>query len=399
MSRIATIIAARQAPMIGHLGAYANTLTDLIPSLYDGLDIVSREVVGMIPSVSRSASAERAAVGQTVTYHVAPEATLEDIAPSMTIPEPDDKTIGNGTLTITNSKMTNFGIVGEEARGLNNGGPGWQAIQADLFAQGLRTITNQIESDWFAAGVAAASRAVGTAGTTPFSSGVGDSAQLRKVLTDNGAPKDGRSLVVSTTTGAQLLTNTQLTKANESGTIMSLRQGEILDLHGFSIKETGQGVEHTAGTGSGFVTNGALAEGATTITVDTGTGTVLAGDIVSFAGSAHKYVVATALSGGSFTIYGPGLVDAIADGVAMTVGADYDANLGFTKDAFVGALRAPALPPEGDAAIDRMMITDPRSGLSFEVAVYAGFRKVMYMVGAAWGQKAIKPAHMALLLG
>lgn len=40
----------------------ANTLNSLIPTLYESLDIVSRELVGFIPSVALDANAARAAV-------------------------------------------------------------------------------------------------------------------------------------------------------------------------------------------------------------------------------------------------------------------------------------------------------------------------------------------------
>ena len=36
-----------------------NTLTGLIPDLYEALDVVSREMVGMIPSVMLDAQAAR----------------------------------------------------------------------------------------------------------------------------------------------------------------------------------------------------------------------------------------------------------------------------------------------------------------------------------------------------
>ena len=404
--KIQAILASHQAPMIGHLSAYANTLTGLIPSLYEGLDVVSRELVGFIPSVARSATTERAAVGQNVTYHVAPAANVSDITPSNTVPNPTDQTIGTGTLTITKARAAEFGVIGEEVRGLNANGAGWANVQADMFAQGLRALTNEIESDLSVAAAAAASRATGTAGTTPFASTLGDSAQIRKNLDDNGAPASGRSLVINTAAGAALRTLAQLTKANEAGTLMTLRQGELLDLHNISIKETAQSVSHTKGTGSGATTNAAgYAVGATTITLaSAGTGTIVAGDVITFAGDTNKYVVVTGdtdvSNGGTVVIAAPGLRQAIpASATAITVGNTYAANVGFSQNAVVLAQRAPALPPEGDLAMDRMSMVDPRSGLTFELSVYPLYRKVRYEVATAWGVKAVKPEHIALLLG
>ena len=74
---------------------------------------------------------------------------------------------------------------------------------------------------------------------------------------------------------------------------------EMLDR--FNIVMAQDVKEHTAGTGSGYLVDDAsLSKGDTTITVDTGSGTILAGDVVTIA--SQKYVVATALSGSTFTI-------------------------------------------------------------------------------------------------
>lgn len=403
MSRLNAMLLARTGPMIGHLAAYAhaNTLTNLFPDLFAGVDVVSRELVGFIPSVYRNSDAARAAVGESVRYHIAPAATVVDVTPAMAVPNPADQTIGSATMTITKARAAEFGFVGEEQRGLNNG-PGYLSVQADMVAQGVRALVNEIEADLALAAKLGASRAYGTSGTTPFASGVGDSAQLRKMLDDNGAPLTGRSAVISTATGANLRSNTQLTKANEAGSMMTLRQGELVDLHGISFKESGQAAAHTAGTGSAYTTSAAgFAVGTTSIPIITGTGTVLAGDVVSFAGDTNKYVVVTGVAApGTIVIAAPGLRRAIpAAATAMTISASYTANVGFTQNAIHLITRAPELPQEGDLALDRMMLTDPRSGMTFEVSLYPGYRKIRAEIAVAWGYKVTKSEHVHLLLG
>ncbi len=386
--------------------AYANTLTGLIPDLYAGMDVVSRELVGFIPSVFRNSSAERAAVNEAVTYPIVPSLASANITPAMAIPEPTDYTVGNDNIKITKSKAVAFGFVGEEQKGLNNG-PGFLTLQADFFAQALRTLVNEIETDLGTEAYQNASRAYGTAGTTPFASTVGDTAQLGKILDDNGCPLSERALVIDTSAGAALRTLSNLTKVNEAGTSMTLRDGELLNLNRFSVKESAGIQTFTKGTnnGSASTNNAGYAIGATTITLaSAGTGTILAGDYVTFAGDTNKYLVITGdadvSNGGSIVISAPGLRVAIAasNTVITTVGSAVR-NIGFTRSALHLVTRAPALVNDEDAASESMMITDPRSGLTFEIRVYKGYRKTRYEVGAAWGVKATKRAHIAALLG
>jgi hypothetical protein len=73
--------------------------------------------------------------------------------------------------------------------------------------------------------------------------------------------------------------------------------------------------------------------------------------------------------------------------------------MAFNRSAIVLATRLPERPSAGDMAIDVTTLIDPRSGLAFEVAIYPGYRKVVYEVSLAWGFEVIKPQHTALLIG
>jgi hypothetical protein len=316
----------------------------------------------------------------------------------MAVPSAINQVIGNSPLTLSKNKYAGFSWTGEETYSVDQG-PGFLTIRQGQIAQAFRALVNEMENDVCDALALGASRAFGTAGTTPFASTLGDSAQVRKILDDNGAPASGRSLVINTSAGAALRTLGQLTKANEAGTAMTLRDGELLNLHGFSVRESAQINNATAGTGSGYLINEAsgYAVGATSLTLDTGTGTILAGDIITI--GTNKYVVKTALASNVVVIESPGLVDAVANNAEVTVNATSARNLAFSSDAIVLATRLPIFPSEGDLAIDNEVITDPRTGISFDLRVYPGDGMVLYRIHALWGWKVLKPAHSALLLG
>lgn len=384
----------------------ANTITSLFPDLYSALDVVSRELVGFIPAVNRDSTHERAAVGQTVRSFVAPASTASDITPAVTPPDDGDQTIGSTTLSITKARRVPVRWNGEQSLALNNGGPGVLNVRAQQFAQAMRTLCNEIETDLAALHVNA-SRAYGTAGTTPFASDLSDPAQLRKILADNGQWGSDMHLIIDTSAGAKMRTLAQLTKANEAADASMLRQGVLLDLHGFQIRESAQvkqGV--TVGTAASATTNAAgYAVGATVITLaSAGTGTLIAGDVITFAGDTNKYVVASGdadvSNGGTITLAAPGLRVAMSAATkAITVVAAAARNMAFARHSLQLATRAPALPDGGDAAVDRQIITDPRSGLSFEVAMYAQYRQMQYEISAAWGVGFTKAEAIALLLG
>lgn len=387
-------------------GPQANLLTGLMPHLWAGLEVVSRELVGLIPGVNRNASVERAALNQAVSYTITPQMRTHDNTPAMSVPEPEDHDQELGSVQITKSKNVNFGFVGEEQLALT-AGLGAGALQAQYFASALRVLVNEVERDGMLAAYKKASRAWGTPGTVPFSNDkMTDAAQLKKILDDNGAPATGRSLVIDTSTGAKLREIYNLTRVNESGTTLTLRDGELLPLVGFSVRETGQSVQHDAGSAAGATTNTAgYAVGARVITLaSAGTGDIKAGDVITFAGDTNKYVVesgdASVANGGTITLQKPGLRVAIpTSATAITVLADYSVNLGMSPDAMILMARAPAIPQEGDMAVDSFLLVDPRSGIAFDVRVYVGYKKVRYEVGLAWGWGVPNPEHLALLMG
>lgn len=382
-----------------------HTLTDLAADIYKAVENVGRELVGMIPAVTINAGAEAAAKDDTVRAAFAPAVAPTTLTPAMTIPEGTGQTVANKTMTLDTMETVEIPFTGEGIRHLQNG-VGYETVYGDMIAQAFRAHANAIESALVTATRAAACRAWGTATTTPFGTAndYTDASNVLRILKDNGAGAFNNQLVINTAAGANFLG--KQSAVNAAGTDSILRQGVILDLAGMPIRESGQLGSHTAGTAASATTdNAGYAIGATTITLaSAGTGTILAGDVIKFAGDANQYVVVTGdadvSDGGTVVLQSPGLRQAIpAAATAITMIATHSDNLAFAKQAVELAIRAPADPFGGDAAVDQMMVQDPHSGLAFAIAVYKGRKKAMIAVDCLYGVKVWSPEYVALLLG
>lgn len=310
-----------------------------------------------------------------------------------------DQNIGTVDVKITKSKMAPVKWNGEEQLALGPSGT-YNTILADQFKQAFRALANEVEAD-LGALYFGASRAVGTAGTTPFGvkDDLSDAALARQVLEDNGAPTTDLQMVLGSSAIANLRgKQSVLFKVNESGTEQLLREGVLGRLEGFNIHSSAGVKRAPKVAATGYLVNGEKKEGDVLISIDTGSGSISAGQIVTFAGDPNQYVVAAATSN-LITLAAPGLRQDLADDTAITVVGSFTANMAFDRNAFLLASRTPAMPEGGDNADDVMNVTDPISGITFQIALYRQYRQVRYEVGLAWGVSSVKPAHGCLILG
>jgi len=383
-----------------------NTLTGLIQTIYKSLDTVSREQVGFIPAVRRfDFDNKKVAQNEPITYPVVPSfGAPSAISASNIISDPSGITVGHNTILMDNVNMISWGWNGEEATGLGNSGI-FATTQTDAFTQAFRAFALQIEQT-IAALAIQGSRASGTAGTIPFTTtdDLSDLNNPREILQNNGQYFPGKMQMVLSNTALNKLRSKQgiVFKANEAGTMDRQLTGVVTQLEGWNLHETVSAPSHTAGTGALYVVDGNVAAGATTIAIKTGSGTVVAGDVVAIPsanGVTYKYLVKTGVvAAGNIVITAPGVVSAISDGATVTIEATYKANVAFQQDAITLISALPNLPENGDQAVNRINVQDKWTGLLFEVSEYKGFRKTIYVVAAAFGAAVVKPEGVALLV-
>lgn len=383
-------------------------LTNLTEIIYAARDQVARELVGFLPSVIVNGGSERVSIGGTVESLRSVKPVLNtSFTPAMTIPAGDDVKPEKDFMTIGQVANVKIPFTGEAALKLDNTA-GRQSLQ-DTFAQSLRVMVNAIEAHTGVIIKNGASRAIGTAGTTPFATDHKLLNSVGQILRDNGCPQQDGQLVfvMDTNAGTNFRNLTNLYKVNESGDDSLLRQGTLGEIAGFKMKESAGVAVHTKGTGASATTsNAGFAKDVNLLALAAaGTGTILPGDVINIAteNNGINYVVNSGdvdvSNGGSITIGQPGLRTAIATSArAITVGNNYTANLGFHRSAIEVVMRPPAMPGK-DAAVDRITMFDPRSGLSFDVALYLGYGMVMYDITCFYQAKVWKPEFVATLMG
>lgn len=373
----------------------ANTLTALAPTAFSAAKEVAAEPFGAVAAINANFDDKGVAKGDTVSVMVAPTRAASDFTPAATSSSGTDATAESIGVQITKSRKVSWHLTGEQIRSLDNG-PSSAAWIGDLLKEGMRTLRNEAESDCVTAIKTGASRATGTAGTNPFASALTTLADARKILRDNGAPMSDLQFVGDSTSEANLLKLGVVLDASQAGSDAERRSGMIRRQYGFEMRTSGQIGVHTKGTGTSYQLSAAGSVGDKTINVDTGSGTLLAGDIVTVAGTSHKYVANSALSGGTFTIGRPGLLAAEADNDAITIGNDYTPNLCFERNAVVGVMRPPLVP--ANPTIEQLLVSDDK-GMTYLLLDISQYGQRTWELHLAWGFKAINSEFISILLG
>lgn len=354
----------------------------------------------MLPSTTISAKASMVKKGQTVEIPVTPMGENEDVQEGVT-PTGGPDQISTVEMTIQKIRRAKPIVwTGEEELGVSGSGM-LDPIQVEQYAQRVRALRNEMEQDACLAAVIGAvegGNVLGTIGTNPFASNTKALTEALKILEDNGAPTSDLQAVLNTTSGRNLRDIENLQKVDAAGTSALLRQGALGSLFGFTIRESA-GMFHDKGTASNYLVNGGASAGATQVTIDTGSGTFKANDLVKFGTDTKYYVVKEDVASGGTTLkLTTPLADDVADNAAVTVQA-YHPNCAFARGSIILASRAPFVPSRGDNAIDRQIITDPITGIPYELAVWGAPYQSTITIATAWGVKNIKNENTVALLG
>jgi hypothetical protein len=377
-----------------------SVLTALAPTLFSAAQEVSAEPFGVISAINATFDDKGVAKGDTVTVPYMPVQSNTAFAAAATAPEGTSVTAAAIAVTITKSQMNSVVLTGEQIRSLENSNGGVNKAEwvRQWAAQAMRALRNEAEADACLAVKYGASRATGTAGTTPFGSSMDALVDVRKILADNGAPLADLQFVGNTTSMANLSKLAVIQQADAAGSDAERRSGIIARQYGFQLRQSAGIVLHTKGTGGSYViNNGNIAIGSTVLTAGSGSNTMVAGDILALQSDDNRYVCNVGLAAaGDFTIGRPGLRQATVNAKTITIGNNYTPNFAFERSAVVGVIRPPLVP--ANPTINQMLISDGK-GLTYLMLDVSQFGQRSWFMCLAWGFKVVQGEHVALLLG
>lgn len=381
-----------------------NTLTDIMPKILARALLVLREKTMMPRLVNGDYSSEAAEKGDTIDVPISAAVAVIDVTPSNTPPAGTALTPTKVQITLDNWKQNEpFFLTDNEMVQIDRS----EHFLPMQIQEAVSALAIAVNNDIFAEykGVYGY---VGTAGITPFGSGVGVLSATNAIATLNRqkCPKATRRAVVDFTCEAQMLALSEFRDVDKSGSNTVAVEGEIGRKYGIDWYSDDSVPTHTAGTAASATTNTAgYAVGVKTITLaSAGTGTILVGDIITFAGHTQTYAVTSGdadVSGGGTISFYPGLKVALAaSAIAITLKASHVVNLVFHREAFAFATR-PLVSETQDLGLGHQILSfqDPDTGLVLRLEVSRQHKRTAWEFDILWGAKLVRPELACRIAG
>ena len=326
-----------------------------------------------------------------------PAATVAAITPSAAQSANTDSTFPGVDITLDQWFASEFYLTDKDKAEIGAGRIPERA------AASLAAVVDHVDAAILTAGKNFSSRAVGTAGTTPFAT-LALAVDPITQLSINKASKMGRHIVADPLSMASLIGIGSFAESTFVGDISTMTDGAYMGNRRIGAQwweNQNVSIDHTTGTENGaYVTNGELSAGDTSVTVATGTGTILAGSVLQFAGDTdNQYVVVADYAGGAgvVTIGAPGIRKTIATANAITVVSDQTmTGLAFQREALAFVSR-PSMGSAASATIQPM--SDPISGLSLTMEVTRQNYQDKWSISVLYGTAGVQSEGLIQVLG
>jgi len=367
-----------------------NTLTYVTPKLLAQGLLALRENAIMARLVNRDYGSMAKLKGNTIDIPIPSAVAVQDVTPGAYSDMTSDFSPTDANLPLDQWKEAPFYLTDKDMLTCMKGTIPMQASEA------IKAIINTVDSYILGLYVGVYGYA-GTADVTPFATSVAEATAARKTLTNQLAPLTDRRFVFDADAEANALGLRAFQDASFSGTNEGIKDGKITRKLGFDWHLDQNVPTHTAGTANAACTTdgSAYLTGVKTVNLaSAGTGTILEGDIITFAGDAQTYAVSTgdtAIADGGTIIFEPGLKVAMGTSpVAITVKADHVVNLAFHRDAFAFASRPLADNTKGLGSLIQSA-TDPISGLSLRLEISREHKRTRFSFDMLYGGVLVRP--------
>ncbi len=383
-----------------------NTITSIIPKILARGMMALRSTVLMTRLVNLDYSTEAKAKGETIDVPISSAMTTSSVTAGPTPPDPDDTTVSTVQIPLDNWEHASFGLKDDELAKIDADANFIPLQMMEAFEAMATSVNQSIFSEY--KGVYGY---VGTAGTVPFGSGVlvESATGLRKVLNQQRCPKGNRAAVLDWDAEAAALGLSAFSDAEKVGASDVKIEGEIGRKFGINWNADDDTPTHTAGTiTTGLTVTAEAAAGlksvGCTVAASTGACALLEGDIVTFAGDTQTYVLTanvTGVAGAAVVLpIEPALKVTLEAAAAVAVKASHVVNLGFHRDAFALAMRAPDASLKGAYANpNSFTMGDPVSGLVFRLELIRQYKQWMWDIDCLWGAKLVKRELAGRLAG
>jgi hypothetical protein len=357
-----------------------------------------REQLALVHIANRDYEQEITAAKRFATVNVSVPAAVSTRTVSPDVVPPAVTAVTPTTIPVTLSQWKEAPFAMDD-KGLSQVDRGILPMQAN---EAIKGMGNTIEDYLWSLSTAFYGFA-GSAGVTPFAVDTQAYLDARNVANKALMGMDPRYVVLSSDAEANALGLRAFQDASFRGDTGGIINGQIGRKLGALWLMSQRVPTHTSGTGAGYlVNNGAgYAAGIKTVTVDTGTGTLLAGDIISFTSHSQTYSVQSSVGGGAVTsiTFEPGLAQAILDNDPITKRASFVQNLLLHRDAIAFAMAPLQDTVQVPGASLQAVAIDEVSGLSLRLEVTRQHRQVQWSFDALYGGSVVRPNAAVFIAG